>query len=276
MSSDSPRKVATLHPYHSIPFVALFLTVFALSFTPGGALMYWFLLAAGEAVYQLLAPDTAFFKNIMETEARETRRKQAEEARLNAGMTLGKYSDKYRQITHLEDTIRSHVLTRPREIRDVLAPLVARAGALVRGFLRLAKARNDFDAFLTRSQEATLIEQATGLKARQAMTSDIPAAVLAMEAKRLKMVESRLVKIHQVRERCPLMEAQMDTLFEAMNMLYDQVMAPVTGANVRIDVDGILQDAEDNGAEGVTDLMHDMEDIDQEMDTLDEMSRGSR
>lgn len=266
------RLAATKHPYHLIPLFLGFLWCCAASYFGDGA-TDWTILLAAESIYQIFAPDFAFFKNATDLELNRLRSEAASQAKYEAGDAIEDYQvrERYRGLVGLELRIREHLAKQPPELAALtdIGPL---ASNLLRNFLRLAKAYSGIRTFLHGADPKSIESVLDQLRKRQLPnedgTYDLAAGLRQAEANRIAVLEARFRKIEEVRDREPEISTQLASLEDSLQLMHDQLLAPSEESRIRIDVQNVLKSIRENGSTEVASALLDAEDADAEMEAL--------
>lgn len=269
------RLAATKHPYHLVPLALSLLWCLACLFTGDMSAEAIGTVLTAEVLYQIFAPDWAFFVDLVDQETNHRKVEAALEAKQNAKFAITDYGlqTRYLRMVEQEQAIKLHLANQPPEIAALL-DTASVASNLVRNFLRVAVSLSGIQKFLSQADPRKIEAVLDELEGRQQPLEDgsyqFPEGLRELEAKRISVLSARLDKIAAVEVRKPELETQLAALEDTMQLMHDQLLAPTEGEKVRVDVEEILRSVNSNATSEVSTALMDAEDAEDEINSLRE------
>lgn len=146
-------------------------------------------------------------------------------------------------ITRLRDRAQQ-ILGRKGGDYDVFAKEnLAKLDTLAIQYLKMLAALTEYDQYISLVDPDSILANLEKARAEEAGASG-PAA--EARAKTVQLLESRLLKYRQARERIDLLKAQIQNVEATMKLLVDQAMTTQDGQSVAHDIDEVLSNIENS------------------------------
>ncbi len=245
MDSDNInfKKEAFLHPWNLVFLIAAMLGTFFTINTPAGGLIPFFALAFELIYLGIISKNKRFQRAVKSRKIKEHSKPPTQKEILRQ---LRKINQKrYVRLRKLEESIKANYLKMGYASQGMLDSHIKKLDGLLDSYLQLLYSQERYQNFSQSNKESEILSTMDQL--RRELEVD-PPKVKAIKKRRLDIQEARLSKFRKSRENLEVIDAQLRTIEDVANYIFEQSMAMQNPDEIGFQLDTLLTEVEETQA----------------------------
>ena len=236
-------KEAFLHPWNLVFLIAAMVGTFFAIGTPMGGLIPFFALAFQLLYLGVISRNKRFQRAVKSRKIQEHSKPPSQKEILRQ---LRKINQKrYVRLRKLEESIKANYQKMGYASQGMLDNHIKKLDGLLDSYLQLLYSQERYQNFSQSNKESEIVGTMDQL--RREMAND-PPKVKSIKQRRLGIQEARLNKFRKSRENLEVIDAQLRTIEDVANYIFEQSMAMQNPDEIGFQLDTLLTEVEETQA----------------------------